>query len=484
MTTIDPVWAGVAQLSQAFGARTLSPVDAVDALLDRIRRHDGRLHAFVVALRRPRRAWPRRAPTGRSAPGTAIGPLHGVPIALKDLVDLEGRVTTGGSKVWIERVSPVTATLAERAIAAGMIVLGKTHTVEFAMGSWGTNTHMGTPWNPWDAAVHRTPGGSSSGSGVAVAAGLAPVAIGTDTGGSVRLPAAWCGIVGLKVTAGRISTFGVLPLSSTLDTPGPLARSVEDAALIFRLLNGPDPRDPQTLRWAPADPMPTLRRGVAGLRLAVMPDVERVGVDKDVLAAYDASVETLAKLGARIERVKLPHRFSDYAAATGRIIGAEGYRFVGHLVDDERLPVDPHIRPRIQLGRGVSARDYLLALAEREERSREVAAALGRRGRAAHADRADAAHPDRAGGSGRHRGPLHEAGELPGALRARGAQRLHRGRACRRHCRSWRTRATRRWPCGSARPTRRPPTGRAAGRPSRRELEAPGAQGVCGSPPP
>ena len=299
-----------------------------------------------------------------------------MPIALKDLIDLEGRVTTGGSKVWAERVSPVTATLAERLIAAGMIVLGKTHTVEFAMGSWGTNTHMGTPRNPWDLAVHRTPGGSSSGSGVAVGAGLAPVAIGTDTGGSVRLPAAWCGIVGLKVTAGRISTYGVLPLSTTLDTPGPMARSVEDAALIYRVLSGPDPRDPQTLAWAPADPLPTLTRGAAGLRLAVMPDAERVGVDADVLAAYDAAVDTLAKLGAEIVRPALPHRFTDYAAATGRIIGAEGYRFVGHLVDDERLPVDPHIRPRIQLGRGVSARDYLLALAQMEEHRRAFNAAL------------------------------------------------------------------------------------------------------------
>src|SRR5262249_44867451 len=154
---------------------------------------------------------------------------------------LEGRITTGGSKVWAARISPVTATLAERLIGAGMIVLGKTHTVEFAMGSWGTNTHLGTPRNPWDPAVHRTPGGSSSVPAGAAAAGLAPVAIGTDPGGSVRLPAAWCGIAGLKVTAGRISTHGVLPLSFTLDTPGPLARSVEDAALIFRALNGPDP---------------------------------------------------------------------------------------------------------------------------------------------------------------------------------------------------------------------------------------------------
>ena len=375
MSRIDPIWATAGELSRAFAARTLSPVDAVGALLDRIRRRDPALHAFIAVYEEEARMAAEGADRAIRS-GHRVGPLHGVPIALKDLVDLEGRVTTGGSKVWEKRVSPTTATLAERLIAAGMIVLGKTHTVEFAMGSWGTNTHMGTPRNPWDVSVHRTPGGSSSGSGVAVGAGLAPVAIGTDTGGSVRIPAAWNGTVGLKVTAGRISTHGVLPLSSTLDTPGPLARSVEDAALIFRALNGPDPRDPQTLAWAAADPMPTLRRGVGGLRLAVMPDAEREGVEKEVLAAYDASVEALGRLGARIVRSELPHRFSDYAAATGRIIGAEGYRFVGALVDDEKLPVDPHVRPRIQVGRGVSARDYLLALAERADIQRAVAAAL------------------------------------------------------------------------------------------------------------
>jgi len=372
---IDPVWATVAELSRAFGERTLSPVDAVEALFERIRKRDPLLHAFIAVYESDARLAAEAADRAIRA-GHRVGPLHGVPIALKDLVDLQGRVTTGGSKVWTDRVSPVTATLAERLIAAGMIVLGKTHTVEFAMGSFGTNTHMGTPRNPWDPAVHRAPGGSSSGSGVAVAAGLAPVAIGTDTGGSVRMPASWCGVVGLKVTAGRISTYGILPLSTTLDTPGPLARSVEDAALIFRVLNGPDPRDPQTLAWAPADPLPALRRGVGGLRLAVLPDDERDGVAADVLAAYDAAVETLGTLGARIVRPALPHKFRHYAAATGRIIGAEGYLFVGHLVDDASLPLDPHVRPRIQLGRGVSARDYLKTLAERAERSREFAAAL------------------------------------------------------------------------------------------------------------
>ncbi|HEU4370654.1 MAG TPA: amidase [Methylomirabilota bacterium] len=375
MPRIDPVWATVAELSRAFGERTLSPVDAVEALLERIRKRDPVLRAYIALYEDDARLAAEAADKAIRA-AHRVGPLHGVPIALKDLVDLQGRVTTGGSKAWKDRVSLVTATLAERLIAAGMIVLGKTHTVEFAMGSFGTNTHLGTPRNPWDPVVHRTPGGSSSGSGVAVAAGLAPVAIGTDTGGSVRLPASWCGVVGLKVTAGRISTHGVLPLSTTLDTPGPLARSVEDAALIFRVLNGPDPRDRQTLAWTPLDPLPELRRGVAGLRLAVMPEAEREGVTGDVLAAYDASVEQLAALGARIVRPALPHRFRHYAAATGRIIGAEGYLFVGHLVDDLSLPLDPHVRPRIQLGRDVSARDYLHALAERETRCREFAVAL------------------------------------------------------------------------------------------------------------
>ena len=374
MSTIDPVWAGVAQLSQAFQARTLSPVDVVDALLARIRARDA-LQAYIAVYEADARLAAEAADKAIRA-GHSIGPLHGVPIALKDLVDLAGRVTTGGSKVWEHRVSTVTATLAERLIASGMIVLGKTHTVEFAMGSWGTNTHMGTPRNPWDLTTHRTPGGSSSGSGVAVAAGLAPVAIGTDTGGSVRIPAAWNGLVGLKVTAGRISTYGVLPLSFTLDTPGPLARSVEDAALVYRVLSGADPRDPQTLTWTPVDPLPTLRRGIAGLRLAVLPDVERTGVDKEVLAAYDAAVDTLANLGAQIVRVTLPHRLGDYAAATGRIIGAEGYRFVGPLVDDASLPTDPDVRPRIQLGRSISARDYLLTLAECQEHRRAFAAAV------------------------------------------------------------------------------------------------------------
>jgi aspartyl-tRNA(Asn)/glutamyl-tRNA(Gln) amidotransferase subunit A len=256
-----------------------------------------------------------------------------------------------------------------------MIVLGKTHTVEFAMGGYGTNAELGTPWNPWDLRVHRTPGGSSSGSGVAVAAGLAPVAVGTDTGGSVRLPASFCGIVGLKVTVGRISTHGVLPLAATLDTPGPMTRSVEDAAILFRALEGPDPHDPRTRLEPPVDPMPSLRRGVAGLRLGVLPDSERAGIDAEVLDAYDRAVEALARRDARIEPARLPRTFQDYFAGAGRIFAPEGYHAVGALAEDSTLPLDPNVRARILQGRGVTARDYLETLRQQGEDQRAYAAA-------------------------------------------------------------------------------------------------------------
>jgi aspartyl-tRNA(Asn)/glutamyl-tRNA(Gln) amidotransferase subunit A len=371
----DPALLPAYVMSAEIGARRLSPVDLVEAALARIGAADAKLHAFVEVYADEARLAAEAADKAIRS-GHAIGPLHGIPIALKDLIEIEGRVTTGGSQVWRERRSTSTATLARRLIAAGLIVIGKTHTVEFAMGGWGTNQHRGTPWNPWDPAVARTPGGSSSGSGVAVAAGFAPWAIGTDTGGSVRLPASWCGLTGLKTTIGRVSTYGILPLSPTLDTPGPMARSVTDAALLYDVMQGPDPLDPRTRGIAPSDPTAMLKRGVRGLRLARMPASERDGVTAEVLAAYDASVDKLAQLGAEIVTVELPRRFTDFTSLTGRIIGAEGYFLVGDLVDDMTLPIDDAVRPRIGSGRGVSARDYLLALSERDTAKQEFAAAL------------------------------------------------------------------------------------------------------------
>ena len=371
----DPTQLSVTALSEALQARRLSPVEVVDAYLARIAQHEPKLHAFVeVHADEARQA--ARGAEAAIASGHAAGPLHGIPIALKDLIELEGRVVTGGCEAWVARRATRTATLARKLLAQGMIILGKTHTVEFAMGGWGTNTRRGTPWNPWDLQRPRTPGGSSSGSGVAVAAGLAPWAVGTDTGGSVRLPASWCGITGLKTTIGRISTHGVLPLSPTLDTPGPMARSVEDAALLYAAMQGPDPLDARTLGVAWTDPMPTLRRGVRGLRLAAMPESERAFASADVLAAYDRSLAELERLGAEIVTVELPFRFADVALANLRIMAAESYALYHALIDDEQAPLDPHVRPRIAAGRDLSARDYLQALAQREAMKLEYAAAI------------------------------------------------------------------------------------------------------------
>ncbi len=373
---IDPAVLPAHALAAEIGAGRLSPVDVVDALLARIRGSDQKLHAYVEVYADEARLAAEAADKAIRS-GHRIGPLHGIPIALKDLIEIEGRVTTGGSQVWHDRRSTYTATIAKRMIAAGMIVLGKTHTVEFAMGGWGTNQHRGTPWNPWDPAVARTPGGSSSGTGVAVAACMAPWGIGTDTGGSVRLPASWCGLSGLKTTIGRVSTYGILPLSPSLDTPGPMARSVEDAALLYQAIEGSDPDDPRTLGRPSAGPLPTMRRGVRGLKLARMPVVERDHVAAEMLNAYDSAIDTLARLGAEIVTVDLPRRFADYTQLTGRIIGAESYFLVGDLIDDISLPIDEAVRPRIASGRGMSARDYLAALREQAAAKREFAAALG-----------------------------------------------------------------------------------------------------------
>jgi len=375
MSQTNPTQLPAHKLAAEIAAKRLSPVDVVEAFLEQIKAKEPKLQAFIEVYADDARLAAQGAERAIRS-GHAVGPLHGVPVALKDLIELEGKVTTGGCEVWRKRVSQCTATLAKRMIAQGMIVLGKTHTVEFAMGGWGTNTRLGTPWNPWDLQRPRTPGGSSSGSGVAVAAGLAPWAIGTDTGGSVRLPASWCGITGLKTTAGRISTYGVLPLSPTLDTPGPMARSVEDAALLYAVLQGPDPLDLRTQALPYTDPMPQLKRGVKGLRLARLPESERAFASPEVLAAYDASVEQLAKLGAEIVDIQLPFPFADVAELNLRIMAAEGYALLHELIDDESAPLDPHVRPRIAAGRNISAKAYLEALQKRNERKLQFAAAF------------------------------------------------------------------------------------------------------------
>lgn len=231
--------------------------------------------------------------------------------------------------------------------------------------------------NPWDLKTQRTPGGSSSGSGVAVAARMAPCAIGSDTGGSVRIPASWCGITGLKVSIGRISTFGVLPLCPTLDTPGPIARTVEDCAILLEVMQGPDPLDPLTRRLEPTDPFAMLKRGVKGLKLARMPDSERGNPDGELLAAYDRSLKELADLGAEIvDLPKMGRSFRENGDLVGRIISAEIYPRVASLADDRNALMDEAVRARVLAGKDISARQYLDVLAERERRKQEFARAI------------------------------------------------------------------------------------------------------------
>ena len=234
------------ELSAGLAAKRFSSREVVDALLSRIAKADAKLHAFTEVYAMEAKALADAADKARSS-GFPLGPLHGLPVAYKDLCDIAGRVGTGGSKMFEARVASETSNTVERLTAAGMVPLGKLHMVEFAFGGWGTNPLMGAPWNPWDLATHRVPGGSSSGTGVAVAARLAPAGIGSDTGGSVRIPSAFNGLVGLKVTFGRIGLHGTMLLSWTLDSIGPMARCVEDCALLLNALAAPDPRDPTTL---------------------------------------------------------------------------------------------------------------------------------------------------------------------------------------------------------------------------------------------
>ncbi len=366
----------VTALSSAIGSGRVSPVDVVEAHLARITALDPRLHAFVEVYGSDARAAAEAAHKARRS-GHGLGRLHGIPIAIKDLVEVKGRVTTGGSPSRRNTVSTFSATLVKKLVGAGMIMLGKTHTVEFAYGAWGTNQHMGTPVNPWDLKTHRTPGGSSSGSGVAVAARMAPCAIGTDTGGSVRIPASWCGITGLKTSVGRISTSGVLPLCPTLDTPGPMARTVEDCAILLSVMQGPDPMDPLTMRLAPTDPFAKLKRGVKGLRLARMNDSERANHDTEVLVSYDRSLKELEQLGAEIvDMPKMGRSFRENGDLVGRIISAEIYPRLAALADDRNAQMDEAVRARVVAGRDITARQYLDVLAERERRKQEFAASI------------------------------------------------------------------------------------------------------------
>src|SRR5437660_10283616 len=265
----DLHWLSLTELAQLLVSGAASSREIVATYLDRIAALDGHLHAFIGVYRDDAVAAAAAADRERHS-GEARGPLHGLPIAIKVLVHIRGRMTTAGSKARPHGIASDNATATTHLLAAGMIPLGKTHLVEFAYGAWGRNAPMGAPWNPWDTTTHRVAGGSSSGSAVAVAAGLAPAAVGSDTGGSIRIPSGLCGLTGLKPTYGVISLAGVVPLATTLDSLGPLARTAEDAALVMAAMAGPDPADPATLAAALVDFTAAIERpaDIKGTRVA------------------------------------------------------------------------------------------------------------------------------------------------------------------------------------------------------------------------
>ena len=344
--------------------------------LDRISHHDIKLNAFMTVFYDSALQAAKVADKKRLS-GEPLGALHGIPFGLKDIIEFEGQTTTWGCYALKDRMSTETATVVERLIDQGAIILGKTQSVEFALGGWGTNEYYGTPWNPWDLETHRIPGGSSSGSGVAVAAGLCAAALGSDTGGSVRLPSAFCGITGLKPTFGRVSNYGVMPLSTSLDTVGPMARCVEDVALIYAAIRGPDPKHPPTLQPVLDKPMAHLREGISGMRLGVLPDEEREELSSVVNDAYERSLGVIKDLGAKVVIRGLPHLFETYRNMSSVIISAEGYSHTAGLIDQHELPIGSAVRKRMLYGKSCSAKQYLDALRQMDLWRKEFAAQMG-----------------------------------------------------------------------------------------------------------
>jgi aspartyl-tRNA(Asn)/glutamyl-tRNA(Gln) amidotransferase subunit A len=289
------------ETAAAIASREASAVEVAEAHLDRIGAVDGKLHAFLHVDRDGAIAQAKRVDAGE-----VTGPLAGVPLALKDVIVTRGLPTTAGSKILEGWVPPYDATIVNRMRDAGIVVLGKTNMDEFAMGSSTEHSAYGATHNPWD--LDRTPGGSGGGSSAAVAGFLAPLGIGTDTGGSIRQPAAVTGTVGAKPTYGGVSRYGLIAFSSSLDQAGPCARTVLDAALLHEVIAGHDPMDSTSIDAAVPPVVEAARSGdVSGLRVGVVKEFAGDGYQAGVTARFEEAVETLKSLGAEVVEVSCPH---------------------------------------------------------------------------------------------------------------------------------------------------------------------------------
>ena len=365
----------IVELGRAIRAGELSATAIAEHFLERIDALEPRLGAFNVICR-DRALAQARAADAQLGAGIDLGPLHGIPYVAKDLYDVAGLPTTAGARLLKDSVRDHNCTVVERLTRVGMVLLGKTITVQFAYGGAGINTDQGTPHNPWHRVPHL-PGGSSSGSGVAVAAGMAPMGLGSDTGGSVRIPASMCGITGLKTTVGRVSRAGIYPLSWSLDSAGPLTRDTADAALVYEAMQGADPADATTRGQTPHDVTSGLGRGVAGLTLGVPRAVFWDNCDAEVESLVRKAVAQLESLGARV--IDIEFEAAESACRLnprGLVIAAEAYAVNSRLMESNFNDLDPIVASRIEKGRDIPAHEYLTTVRTWEALRAESAAVL------------------------------------------------------------------------------------------------------------
>jgi aspartyl-tRNA(Asn)/glutamyl-tRNA(Gln) amidotransferase subunit A len=351
----------IEQFGRRWRAGDVSAVEVTEACLRAIEAHNAALNAFITVMGDDARRQAADADRERAA-GRDRGPLHGVPIAIKDLIDIKGVPTTAASRVRDGHVASSDAPVITQLRRAGAVLIGKTNLHEFAYGTTSEDSAFGAVRNPHDRL--RTPGGSSGGSAAAIVAGMTVAALGSDTGGSIRIPAAACGTVGLKATYGEVSADGVIPLARSFDHVGPLARTVADAWLVHRALTGADGAA------APAAPP------LAGMKIAIPRTYFCEVMDADVRARFDESVAALQRAGARIAPVEIPHA-SLTSAVYLHIHASEGSEYHARMLETMADRYTPTVRLRLEMGRYILAEDYVRAQNARLVLVREVDAAIG-----------------------------------------------------------------------------------------------------------
>lgn len=350
-------WLTAAEASRAFAAKTLSPVEYLSALLKRIDALDPKLHAFI-RLDADAAMAAAKAAEAEIVAGRIRGPLHGVPVGVKDIIDVAGLPTTGHSKILVDNIAKTDAVVIQKLRQAGAIMIGKLSTHEFAIGGPSHDLPFPAARNPWNPDHH--PGGSSSGSGSGVAAGLFPVALGTDTGGSVRNPASACGIVGLKPTYGLVSRRGVFPLSYTLDHVGPLTRTVADNALMLDTIAGHDPEDPGSAATQSRYFGRLLGRGVRDLRIGFIRHFHEIDMPAhpEVTAALEDVARVLQAEGAEVHSVTLP-TLNEFSGINRVILGSEAWSIHAPWLRTRPGDYGKLARRRLMPGAFINAGDYV-----------------------------------------------------------------------------------------------------------------------------